>query len=115
MPDGFCESKSGSGVIYADDKDDCTGKVHNSSDHKALDSVALAIRELVNNNELSINYDISSSCDFDLEIYKYFKGLIGKRINYTVEGDNCRKFARSLDELVSKLLDEYNKSLEGEK
>ena len=113
MPDGFCESKSGSGVIYEDDKDDCTGKVCNSSDHKALDSAALAIRELVNNNELSINYDISSSCDFDLEIYKYFKGLIGKRINYTVEGDNCRKFARSLDELVSKLLDEYNKSLEG--
>ena len=110
MPDGFCESKSGSGVIYEDDKDDCTGKVHDSSDHKAFDSAALAIREMVN-NELPVTYDISSPCGFDLEIYKYFKGLIGKRIDYELEDDNCRKFARSLDELVAQLLAEYNKSL----
>ena len=43
-----------------------------------------------------------------------FKGLIGKRIDYTVEKDNCRKFARSMNELIEELFEEFKSSLEGD-
>ena len=46
--------------------------------------------------------------------HNYFLGLIGKRMHYDAKNDNCRKFARNLDELIKKWYDDYLKSLEGE-
>ena len=34
--------------------------------------------------------------------------------DYDAKNDNCRKFARNLDELIKKWYDDYLKSLEGE-
>ncbi len=85
----------------------------------ALDSNQLMLNELIQNKTFR-NFDLSTTdkgeplCEFDIELYKYFKSLIGKRIDYTVEKDNCRKFARSMNELIEELFEEFKSSLEGD-
>ena len=109
LPKGFKEKSDGTGEVYPDNEDEATGRVHDASEHKSLDSSKLMLSDLFTNNNIPINYDIDSTCEFDQEIYKYFLSLIGKRFEYSLGGDTCRGFARSLDELVAILNEEYSK------